>query len=166
MESNKRLDISTDGSTKTFTDGIRYLGFNLISRLRENSCLFYIYDGKQKLFFSTALTLTGEEVLKCYRSWFQIEFFRDTKQFAGLRDSQVRDSWKLNYAFNASFTSLNVAKVMMKEIGMDYSMVSFKSLMFNTYLMKRIFKTSGYRPNQTLISKIFKDFFCLQRKVA
>ena len=215
-------------STKTFTDGIMDLGFNLVSRLRDNSCLFYVYDGKQKkrgrkrikgaridfgklkyscmarleigglegtaytltaysralkrkirlviwimpngkhkLFFSTDLTLTGEEVLKCYRSRFQIEFcFRDAKQFAGLCDCQARDSWKLDYAFNASFTSLNVAKVMMKEIGMDYSMASFKSLMFNTYLMKRIFKTSGYRPNRTLISKIFKDLFCLQRKAA
>ena len=35
-------------STKTFTDGIMDLGFNLVSRLRDNSCLFYVYDGKQK----------------------------------------------------------------------------------------------------------------------
>lgn len=215
-------------STSTFTNGIKKLGFNIVSRLRDNSCLFYIYEGKQKkygrkrfkgdkidfgklkysrmtkleieglegtaytlmaysralkckirlvvwimpngkhkLFFSNDLTLTGEEVLKCYRSRFQIEFcFRDAKQFAGLCDCQARDSWKLDYAFNASFTSLNVAKVMMKEIGMDYSMASFKSMMFNTYLKKRIFKTSGYRPNRTLISKIFKDLFCLQRKAA
>ena len=215
-------------STSTFTNEIKKLGFNIVSRLRDNSCLFYIYEGKQKkygrkrfkgdkidfgklkysrmtkleieglegtaytlmaysralkckirlvvwimpngkhkLFFSNDLTLTGEEVLKCYRSRFQIEFcFRDAKQFAGLCDCQARDSWKLDYAFNASFTSLNVAKVMMKEIGMDYSMVSFKSMMFNTYLTKRIFKTSGYRPNRTLISKIFKDLFCLQRKAA
>ena len=215
-------------STSTFTNGIKKLGFNIVSRLRDNSCLFYIYEGKQKkhgrkrfkgdkidfgklkysrmtkleieglegtaytlmaysralkckirlvvwimpngkhkLFFSNDLTLTGEEVLKCYRSRFQIEFcFRDAKQFAGLCDCQARDSWKLDYAFNASFTSLNVAKVMMKEIGMDYSMASFKSMMFNTYLTKRIFKPSGYRPNRTLISKIFKDLFCLQRKAA
>ena len=215
-------------STKTFTDGIKKFGFNLVSRLRDNSCLFYLYDGEQKkrgrkrvkgdkidfgklkyssmtkleiaglegkaytliaysralkckirlviwimpngkhkLFFSNDLTLTGEEVLKCYRSRFQIEFcFRDAKQFSGLCDCQAREPWKLDYAFNASFTSLNVAKVMMKEIGMDYSMASFKSLMFNTYLTKRIFKTSGYRPNRTLISKIFKDLFSLQRKAA
>jgi hypothetical protein len=215
-------------STSTFTNGIKKLGFNIVSRLRDNSCLFYVYEGKQKkrgrkrimgdkinfdklrhsrmtkleieglegtaytliaysralkckirlviwimpngkhkLFFSNDLTLTGEEVLKCYRSRFQIEFcFRDAKQFAGLCDCQARDSWKFDYAFNASFTSLNVAKVMMKEIGMDYSMASCKSMMFNTYLTKRIFKTSGYRPNRTLISKIFKDLFCLQRKTA
>ena len=55
-----------------------------------------------------------------------------------------RDKWKLDLAFNASFTSLNVAKVTMKEMGMEYSMSSFKSLMTNIYLVKRIFKASGY----------------------
>ncbi len=35
-------------STKTFTDGIKKFGFNLVSRLRDNSCLFYLYDGEQK----------------------------------------------------------------------------------------------------------------------
>ena len=72
-------------------------------------------------------------------------------------DCQARDKWKLDFDFNASFTSLNVAKVTMKEMGMEYSMSSFKSLMTNIYLVKRIFKASGYTPNRTLISKIFKD---------
>ena len=79
---------------------------------------------------------------------------------------QARDKWKLYFAFNASFTSLNVAKVTMKEMGMEYSMSSFKSLMTNTYLMRRIFKACGYNPNRTLISKIFKDLSCLQRIAA
>ncbi len=83
-----------------------------------------------------------------------------------LMDSQARDKWKLDFAFNASFTSLNVAKVTMKEMGMEYSMSSFKSLMTNIYLVKRIFKASGYTPNRTLISKIFKDLSCLQRIAA
>ena len=81
-------------------------------------------------------------------------------------DCQARDKWKLDFAFNASFTSLNVAKVTMKEMGMEYSMSSFKSLMTNIYLVKRIFKASGYTPNRTLISKIFKDLSCLQRTAA
>jgi hypothetical protein len=54
----------------------------------------------------------------------------------------------------------------MKEMGMEYSMSSFKSLMTNIYLVKRIFKASGYTPNRTLISKIFKDLSCLQRIAA
>ena len=81
-------------------------------------------------------------------------------------DFDARDKWKLDFAFKASFTSLNVAKVTMKEMGMEYSMSSFKSLMTNIYLVKRIFKASGYTPNRTLISKIFKDLSCLQRIAA
>ena len=83
-----------------------------------------------------------------------------------LMDCQARDKWKLDFAFNASFTSLNVAKVTMKEMEMEYSMSSFKSLMTNIYLVKRIFKASGYTPNRNLISKIFKDLSCLQRIAA
>ena len=32
-------------STSTFTNGIKKLGFNIVSRLRDNSCLFYVYEG-------------------------------------------------------------------------------------------------------------------------
>ena len=62
-------------------------------------------------------------------------------------------------AFNASFASLNVAKLMMKERGMDYSTSNFKALMAGTFLTKRIFDVSRYRPNQTLINHIFKELF-------
>ena len=92
--------------------------------------------------------------------------YRNAKGYTGLMDCQARDKWKLDFAFNASFTSLNVAKVTMKEMGMEYSMSSFKSLMTNIYLVRRIFKASGYTPNRTLISKIFKDLSCLQRIAA
>ena len=216
-------------STSTFVNGIKKEGFSLISRFRDNACLFYVYagprtgkrgrpktkdgkidmknldltrmekmemkdiegtaytliayskalkckvrlviwqmpNGKKKLFFSTDTSLSGEEVLLYYRTRFQIEFcFRDAKGYTGLMDCQARDKWKLDFAFNASFTSLNVAKVTMKEMGMEYSMSSFKSLMTNIYLVKRIFKASGYTPNRTLISKIFKDLSCLQRIAA
>ena len=54
----------------------------------------------------------------------------------------------------------------MKEMGVKYSMSSFKSLMPSIYMVKRIFKASGYTPSHTLISKIFKDLSCLQRKAA
>lgn len=214
-------------STRTFCDGIKENGFHIVSRLRDNACLYYLHDGprtgkrgrpkvkgdkidmakldyskmerleieglegkaytllawakalkckirlviwlmpngKKKLFFSNDTTLTGEDVLRFYRTRFQIEFcFRDAKQFTGLTHCQARSTWKLDFHFNASFASLNLAKVMMKEMGMDYSMASFKLLMFNDYITKRIFDASGYRPNQNKINRIFKDLFGLQRK--
>ena len=124
-------------------------------------------NGKQKLFFSTDASLSGEEVLLYYRTRFQIEFsFREDKGYTVLMDCHARDQGKLDFAFNASFRSLNVAKVTVKEMGMEYSMSSFKSLMTNIYLVILIFKASGYTPNRTLISKIFKDLSCLQRIAA
>ena len=73
-------------------------------------------DRKHKLFFSTKLTMTGEEVLRTYRSRFQIEFcFRDAKQFVGLAHCQGRHTHQLDFSYNASFAALNAAKVMMKE---------------------------------------------------
>lgn len=214
-------------STSTFADGIKQYGFHLVSRLRDNSCLFYLYDGprtskrgrpkeldgkidfkhlnyakmqkidvdgldgtaytliarskalgynirlviwimpngKHKLFFSNDTSLSGEEVLKYYRTRFQIEFcFRDAKQHVGLTHCQARSAWKLDFHFNASFAALNIAKVMMKEIGMEYSIASFKSLMFNEYLASRIISACGYHPNQNKINSIFKDLFGLQRR--
>ena len=64
--------------------------------------------GKCKLFFSTKLSMTGEEVLKTCRTRFQIEFcYRDSKQFTGLMDCQAKHKRQLDFAFNASFASLN-----------------------------------------------------------
>ncbi|WP_369503334.1 transposase [Segatella copri] len=113
-------------------------------------------------YFSTSTFVNGIKK----EGFSLISRFRDAKGYTGLMDCQARDKWKLDFAFNASFTSLNVAKVTMKEMGMEYSMSSFKSLMTNIYLVKRIFKASGYTPNRTLISKIFKDLSCLQRTAA
>ena len=216
-------------STSTFVNGIKKYGFSLVSRFRDNACLYYVYNGprtgkrgrpktkdgkidmnkldltrmekmemkkaegkaytliayskalkckirlviwqmpngKKKLFFSNDISLSGDEVLAYYRTRFQIEFcYRDAKGYTGLMHCQARNKWKLDFAFNASFASLNVAKVTMKEMGMQYSMSSVKALMTNTYIVRRIFKACGYNPNRTLISKIFKDLSCLQRKTA
>ena len=197
-------------STSTFVNGIKKYGFSLVSRFRDNACLYYVYNGprtgkrgrpktkdgkidmnkldltrmekmemkkaegtaytliayskalkckirlviwqmpngKKKLFFSNDISLSGEEVLAYYRTRFQIEFcYRDAKGYTGLMHCQARNKWKLDFAFNASFASLNVAKVTMKEMGMQYSMSSFKALMTNTYIVRRIFKACGYNPN-------------------
>ena len=123
--------------------------------------------GKCKLFFSTKLSMTGEEVLKTYRTRFQIEFcYRDGKQFTGLMDCQARHKRQLDFAFNASFTSLNPTKTFMKDNGMDNSMAKVKSLMSNANYTKLIFDMSRYRPNRTLISHIVKELIGWQPKTA
>ena len=81
-------------------------------------------------------------------------------------DCQARHKRQLDFAFNASFASLNAAKVFMKDNGMDNSMAKVKSLMFNANYTKLIFDMSRFRPNRTLISKIVKELIGWQPKAA
>ena len=123
-------------------------------------------------FFSTSSFEKGRSELGFYlvsrfRTRFQIEFcYRHSKQFTGLMDCQVRHKRQLDFAFNASFASLNVAKLFMKDNGMDNSMAKVKSLMFNANYTKLIFDMSRCRPNRTLISKIVKELIGWQPKAA
>ncbi len=145
------------GCAGTVKQGLEIMGLGLID-IDAHNCM--MLAGKHKLFFSTDTSLTGEEVQDFYRTRLQIEFcFRDAKQYCGLTHSQARDANKLDCAFNASFASLNVAKVMMKERGMEYSMSKFKLLMTNTFLAKRIIDVTRFRPNQTLINHLFNELF-------
>lgn len=124
-------------------------------------------EGGHRLFFATDTELTGREVMDIYRTRFQIEFcFRDAKQFLGLCHCQARHERQLDTAFNVSFTALNAAKLMMRKQGMNYSMVSFKSLMHSSFLAKRIFCVFGCRPNETLISRLFKQLIGYRDKAA
>ena len=61
---------------------------------------------------STDLSLSGIQILNYYRARFQIEFlYRDGKQFTGLNDCQARSENKLDFQFNMSLTSINIAKI-------------------------------------------------------
>ena len=83
-----------------------------------------------------------------------------------LRAEDEEQDTRWIFAFNASFASMNAAKVFMKDNGMDNSMAKVKSLMFNANYTKLIFDMSRYRPNRTLISKIVKELIGWQPKAA
>lgn len=207
-------------SKHSFTQGLQDLGFHLVSRLRDDSSLLYLYQGKKtgkkgrpktfdgkidvsnlddsrmekldiyeeegklytliahskalkrnirlviwvtpkgahKLYFSTDTEMSGKDVIQYYRTRFQIEFcFRDCKQFTGLYHSQARDINRLNFAFNASMTAVNVAKIMMIENGIPFSMDTLKKLMYNSYILKRFFELSGFKPNRKINAKLVKE---------
>lgn len=166
----KNLD--TSRMEEFVLDGVEGKLYSLIAyskalKRKVRLVIWVMANGKHKLYFSTDINMCGKDVLEIYRSRFQVEFvFRDCKQHAGLCHCQARKEEKLDFAFNASMTSVNVAKLMMKEIGMDYSMAKFKSLMFNSYLINRFIVLSGYRPNKTLIAKTFKDLIGMPLKRA
>ena len=79
---------------------------------------------RREVLFSTNLEMPALEVIECYRARFEMEFpFRDAKrpkparccrgvkkQFAGLMDSQSRSGQALEFAWNASFLVVSLAR--------------------------------------------------------
>ena len=216
-------------SKKPFTDQIVSLEMQLISRLRDDADLKYLYKGPQtgkkgrprkydgkiiikdinkeyftfisedeessvyaaevyskalkrnimlvhvtylkangkdarKLYFSTDVSMDASDVLLYYQSRYQIEFlYRDGKQHTGLNDSQARSENKLHFQFNASLTSLNIAKVihwlsLPKEERGAFSMSDIKTMNHNTLLLKRFIDVFGIRPysikNQNYVKEL------------
>ena len=72
-------------------------------------------------------------------------------------DCQTRYIWIIDLVFNASFASLNVAKLMIKARGIGCSMSNFKALMADTFPTKSIIDMYRYRSNYTLFNYIFKE---------
>lgn len=197
-------------SKKKFVDGVVELDLQVISKLRNDADMRYLYTGVQKhrgakrkydgkvdlsdlsrfipvqqlepqlnlytavvwhvslkrkirlavlvdtrkagktayvLLFSTDVDLDAILIVQYYRARFQIEFvFRDAKQFTGLCDAQTRNPQRLNFHFNASLTTLNLAKYQeqLRHAQLDtaqpstpFSMTSYKRFAFNDHLLER-----------------------------
>ena len=207
-------------SKRPFIDKVMKMGFHVVSRLRHDAALFYIWDGEptgkpgrprvkgdkidvrnihiskvneldlgetkgkayalkawckslhrvvslvihelpngsQRLYFCTDESMDGRDVVEYYTTRFQEEFcFRDTKQSLGLTDCQARDKRKLEFAFNSSFTALNVAKIMCKELGT--SIGRLKAKMINAYYAQRIIDVFEKNPNTPLNKESVNDIF-------
>ena len=111
-----------------------------------------------KLYFSTDINMSGKYVIEIYKTRFQIEFnFRDAKQHAGLCNSQSRDIDRLDFNFNASLTSINIAKAYAVRMGKPFSMTSIKTMMHNAFLLERFISVSGIRPNNELNKRLFSE---------
>jgi len=107
----------------------------------------------RKLYFSTDISMDPNDVLLYYHSRFQIEFlYRDGKQHTGLNDSQARSENKLHFQFNASLTSINIAKAIhwlsipKKERG-AFSMADIKTMNHNILMLNRFFDVFGIYPH-------------------
>ncbi len=138
--------------------------------LKRNIMLVHVTylkaNGKDayKLYFSTDVSMDASDVLLYYQSRYQIEFlYRDGKQHTGLNDSQARSENKLHFQFNASLTSLNIAKAIhwlsiSKEDRKAFSMSDIKTMNHNTLLLKRFIDVFGIRPysikNQNYVKEL------------
>ena len=214
-------------SKRPFIDKVMKMGFHVVSRLRHDAALFYIWGGEptgkpgrprvkgdkidvrnidiskvneldlgetsgkayalkawckslhrvvslvihelpngvRRLYFSTDENMSGRDVVEYYTTRFQEEFcFRDAKQFLGLTDCQARDKRKLDFAFNSSFTALNVAKIMCKELGT--SIGRLKAQMVNAYYAQRIIDVFEKNPNTTLNKENINEIFSFDAEAA
>ena len=110
------------------------------------------------MYFSTDENMSGRDVMEYYCTRFQFEFcFRDAKQFVGLTDCQAHDTRKLYFAFNSSFTAVNVAKIMCSEYNL--SIGRLKALMINAYYAQRIIDVFENTPNTQLNHEIVNEIF-------
>ena len=122
-------------------------------------------NGARRLYFSTDESMDGRDVVEYYATRFQEEFcFRDAKQFLGLTDCQARDKRKLEFAFNSSFTALNVAKIMCKEH--ETSIGRLKAQMINAYYAQRIIDVFEKNPNTPLNKERINDIFSFDADAA
>ena len=122
-------------------------------------CIWESEDKKvRKLYFSTDIQMKAIDVLDFYKTRFQVEFcFRDSKQFTGLTNCQSRDIDKLHFHFNASLTSVNLAKVKALEKGTVLSMTSVKVVCHNIFLMQRFISVLGIQPNPEINRKLWEE---------
>ena len=207
-------------SKRPFIEKMHGIGFHVVSRLRRDAALYYVWDGARtgkrgrprvkgdkldlekldmskvrsldvecttgqvyslkawckslhqvislvihklpngghRLYFSTDKDMTGRDVMDYYCTRFQIEFcFRDAKQFVGLADCQARDKRKLDFAFNSSFTAVNVAKIMCREYGLTIG--KLKGLMVNAYYAQRFIDVLERNPNAPLNPATINEIF-------
>lgn len=120
-------------------------------RLKRSIRLVYVLNLRNKkkpgyaLLFSTDTELAAETIYRYFKARFQIEFlFRDAKQYTGLCHCQARSQESLDFHFNASLTTLNLAKVD-AYLSFDYdadtpfSMLTQKMVYFNEHLLEKVF---------------------------
>jgi IS4 transposase len=112
----------------------------------------------RKVFFSTDINMSAKDIMDTYKTRFQIEFLlRDAKQFTGLTHCQSRKKNSLEFAFNMSLSTINVARAFARENNMELSMANIKTLIHNNMMLRRIIRTSGFRPNRLLNTNDFKE---------
>ena len=116
-----------------------------------------------KIYMTTDLAITADKILEYYQTRFQIEFlYRDGKQHTGLNDCQARSQNKLDFHFNMSLTTINIAKIshwlsIPKEKRKSFSMADIKTRYHNELLMNRIFVMFGIKPNNAKNKKKIRE---------
>jgi hypothetical protein len=134
-----------------------YSGVVFSKSLKTDVLVAIVYTSKNnksshKIYMTTDVNLSYDKLLKYYQTRFQIEFlYRDGKQHNGLNDCEARSENKLDFHFNMSLTTINIAKVthwLSKPIKerRAFSMSDIKTMYHNELLLNRFFLTFGINP--------------------
>lgn len=146
-----RLDyVGADGDIRLYTACLNHVRFKRTLRV----VVLIQADPKAQpvILFSTDDQLAAWKIYRYYKARFHIEFlFRDSKQFTGLADGQVRTADRLDFHFNAALTCLNLAKAELMEQQPDdqpavCSLARLKTQYFNQYYLDRIIAIFGFDP--------------------
>ena len=112
----------------------------------------------RKVFFSTGLTKSAKDIFDIYKTRYQLEFvYRDGKQFTGPTHCQARNKEALSFAFNASLSSVNVARAYARKDGYNLSVGVTKTLMHNAAMLDRFNSMSAKHANRRLNNTDFKE---------
>ncbi len=151
-----------------------YSGIVWSPGLKRNIKIAYVefwknkkYTGRYAILFSTDLDLEASLIYHYYKSRFQIEFlFRDAKQFCGLTHCQGRSENKLYFHFNASLSTVSLAKAVYylpieKQKRGAFSMSDIKNLNANKIIADRIFSNLDLDLSCKKIKAIYRDALSL-----
>ena len=112
----------------------------------------------RKVFFSTDISKSAIDIFEIYRTRFQIEFlYRDAKQYTGLCNCQSRDTNALDFSFNMSLSSINIARLFASRQETPLSVGDVKVLLHNAAMVERLFSMFGKDPNLKINSTDFKE---------
>jgi len=142
-----------------------YEGIVFSKSLKRKIKLAYVeFDtGGYAVLFSTDINLDGQTIYVYYKSRFQIEFlFRDAKQFIGLTHCQARNENKMHFHFNASLTTVSIAKAAYflkkrKSISESFSMSDVKTMHLNKIMADRIFANLKVDLSCKKIRRVYRD---------
>lgn len=168
----KNIDQNYFEKSTTINNELMFCGIVNSKALKRKIKLCMVFNGHQgkkstpNLYFSTNLDISGEKIYQFYQNRFQIEFlYRDAKQYTGLNSCQARSENKLNFHFNASLTSINIAKVLhwlpeAKIKNIPFSMADIKTMYHNELLINRFIDVFGINANSTKNQQIIKELIC------
>ena len=158
-----RFDYITDqDGLHVYTQVLNHVSLKRALRVVVLLDLSDLNKPRYALLFSTDLELDAVVLYYYYKARFQIEFiFRDAKQFTGLTQCQSRDAQRLHFHFNASLTTLNIAKIEQRQAQpanrpMVYSIASVKACYFNDLFLQRFFSTFGWDPSWLKKSPLYQ----------